>query len=153
MGEVLAMTGVKQLTKKQLAVIEDLFDGELDEQAILDKYRLSRKLYNQWRNDDSFAQQFEKRIADAYRQSDVLIARYAPVAAAKLIQLTDSGKPETARKACLDIISMPILTANRKAQSVDEPRPVDARPTASLNAETAGKLLAVLAEEKINNKL
>ena len=153
MGEVLAMTGVKQLTKKQLAVIEDLFDGELDEQAILDKYRLSRKLYNQWRNDDSFAKQFEKRIADAYRQSDVLIARYAPIAAAKLIQLTDSDKPETARKACLDIISMPILTASRKAQSANEPRPVDTRLPASLNAETAGKLLAVLAEEKINNKL
>ncbi|MHC4309749.1 MAG: hypothetical protein ACYSSN_07375 [Planctomycetota bacterium] len=105
------MPGAKQLTKKQLAVIEDLFAGELDEQAILDKYKLSRKLYNQWRNDDSFAEQFDKRITDAYRQSDVLIARYAPVAAAKLIQLTESDKPETARKACLDIISMPILTA------------------------------------------
>ncbi len=147
------MTGTKKLTEKQLAVIEDLFAGELDEQAILDKYRLSRKLYNQWRNDDSFAKQFEKRIADAYHQSDVLIARYAPIAAAKLIQLTDSDKPETARKACLDIISMPILTANRKAQSADEPRPVDTRLAASFNAETAGKLLAVLAEEKMNNKL
>ena len=140
------MTGT--LTKKQLAVIEDLFAGELDEQAILDKYRLSRKLYNQWRNDDSFAEQFEKRIINAYRQSDILIARYAPVAAAKLIQLTDSDKPETARKACLDIISMPILTAGRKARLSDEPRLADTQSTASLNAETAGKLLAVLAEDK-----
>jgi len=147
------MPVAKQLTKKQLAVIEDLFVGELDEQAILDKYKLSRKLYNQWRNDDSFAEQFEKCITDSYRQSDVLIARYAPVAAAKLIQLTESDKPETARKACLDIISMPILTANRKAQPSDEPQPADTQLPVSLNAETAGKLLAVLAEEKINNKL
>ena len=145
------MPGAKQLTKKQLAVIEDLFAGELDEQAILDKYRLSRKLYNQWRNDDSFAEQFEKRITDAYRQSDALIARYAPVAAAKLIQLTESDKPETARKACLDIISMPILTANRKAQPSDEPQSTDTQLPVSLNAETAGKLLAVLAEEKTIN--
>jgi hypothetical protein len=145
------MPGAKQLTKKQLDVIEDLFAGELDEQAILDKYKLSRKLYNQWRNDESFAEQFEKRITDAYRQSDVLIARYAPVAAAKLIQLTESDKPETARKACLDIISMPILTANRKAQPSDEPQPVDTRPPVSLNAETAGKLLAVLAENSENS--
>ncbi len=144
------MPGTKQLTKKQLAVIEDLFVGELDEQAILDKYKLSRKLYNQWRNDDSFAEQFEKRITDAYRQSDVLIARYAPVAAAKLIQLTESDKPETARKACLDIISMPILTANRKAQPSDELQPADTQTPAAINAETAGKLLAVLAEEKNN---
>jgi len=147
------MPGAKQLTKKQLDVIEDLFAGELDEQAILDKYKLSRKLYNQWRNDDSFAEQFEKRITDAYRQSDVLIARYAPVAAAKLIQLTESDKPETARKACLDIISMPILTAGRKAQPSEESQPADATLPVSLNAETAGKLLAVLAEEKTNNKL
>lgn len=147
------MPGAKQLTKKQLAVIEDLFTGELDEQAILDKYRLSRKLYNQWRNDESFAEQFEKRITDAYRQSDVLIARYAPVAAAKLIQLTDSDKPETARKACLDIISMPILTASREAHPPDEPQPADTQLPVSLNAETAGKLLAVLAKEKTINKL
>jgi len=147
------MPGAKQLTKKQLAVIEDLFIGELDEQAILDKYRLSRKLYNQWRNDDSFTEHFEKRITDAYRQSDVLIARYAPVAAAKLIQLTESDKPETARKACLDIISMPILTASRKAQPSDEPQPADTQLPVSLNAETAGKLLAVLAKEKTINKL
>ncbi|MHC4533504.1 MAG: hypothetical protein ACYS6K_06090 [Planctomycetota bacterium] len=127
------MSEAKQLTKKQLAVIEDLFVGELDEQAMLDKYKLSRKLYNQWRNDDSFA-------------------RYAPVAAAKLIQLTESDKPETARKACLDIISMPILTANRKAQPSGEPQPADTQPV-SFNPETAGKLLAVLAEDKTINKL
>ena len=145
------MPGTNQLTKKQLDVIEDLFAGELDEQAILDKYKLSRKIYNQWRNDDSFAEQFEKRITDSYRQSDVLIARYAPVAAAKLIQLTESDKPETARKACLDIISMPILTANRKAQPSEEPQSADT--PLSLNAETAGRLLAVLAEENTINKL
>jgi hypothetical protein len=147
------MPGAKQLTKKQLGVIEDLFTGELDEQAILDKYKLSRKLYDQWRNDESFAEQFEKRITDSYRQSDVLIARYAPIAAAKLIQLTESDKPETARKACLDIISMPILTANRKAQPSEESQPGDNQPPVSLNAETAGKLLAVLAEDKKINKL
>jgi hypothetical protein len=48
---------------------------------------------------------------------------------------------------------MPILTANRKAQPSDEPQPVDTQLPVSLNAETAGKLLAVLAEEKKINKL
>ncbi len=146
------MPEVKKLTKRQLDVIDDLFTGQLDEQAILDKYKLSRKLYNQWQNNNDFTEQFERRIADAYRQCTVLIARYAHVAAAKLIQLTESDKPETARKACLDIISMPILTANRKAQPSDEPQPADTLQPASLNAETAGKLLAVLAEEKVNDK-
>jgi hypothetical protein len=146
------MSEAKRLTKRQLNVIEDLFVGQLDEQEILDKYKLSRKLYNKWQNDDSFKEHFDKRIADAYRQSTVLIARYAPVAAAKLIQLTESDKPETARKACLDIISIPLLTDNRKAQPSDELQSADTSPPVSFNAETAGKLLAVLAEEKINNK-
>jgi hypothetical protein len=152
MGEILIMPKIKQLTKRQLDVIEDLFAGQLDEQEILDKYKLSRKIYNKWRNDDSFTEQFEKRIADAYRQSTVLIARYAPVAAAKLIQLTDSEKPETARKACLNIISMPVLTANKIDQPSGETQPDDTSPPASLNPETAGKLLAVLAKENVNDK-
>jgi hypothetical protein len=152
MGEILTMPETKKLTKRQLDVIEELFAGHLDEQAILDKYKLSRKVYNKWRNNDDFIEQFEKRIAAAYRQSTVLIARYAHVAAAKLIELTDSDKPETARKACLDIISMPTLTAGKKAPSSDEPQYADTPPPVSFNAETAGKLLAVLAEEKANNE-
>ncbi len=152
MGEIFTMPKTKQLTKRQLAVIEELFAGQLEEQAILDKYKLSRKLYDKWWNDDGFSEQFEKRIADAYRQSTVMIARYAHVAAAKLIQLTDSEKPEVARKACLDIISMPILTANKKAQPSDEPQSPDTQFPFSFTAETAGKLLAVLAQEKVNDE-
>ncbi len=63
------MSKAKQLTKRQLAVIEDLFSGEFDEQAVLDKYKISRNLYNKWQSDDNFAEQFDRRIAGAYRQS------------------------------------------------------------------------------------
>jgi len=147
------MPKAKRLTKKQLAVIEDLFAGELDEQAILDKHNVDEQLYSKWQNDDDFTEQLERRIADAYRQSTVLIARYAPLAAAKLIQLTESDKAETARKACLDIISMPILTANRKTQLSREESRLERTQslpagTRQLSEQTAGKLLAVLAEEK-----
>jgi hypothetical protein len=142
------MHGLKKLTNRQLAVIEDLFAGQLEEQEILDKYRLSRRLYNKWRNDNTFNGQLEKRITQAYQQSAVLIARYAPVAAAKLIQLTGSDKPETARKACLDIISMPVQTANKKAKTSEITQPDNIQDSFSLNSKTAGKLLAVLAEEQ-----
>jgi hypothetical protein len=146
------MPKTKQLTKRQLDVIEELFAGRLEEQEILQKYNLSRNLYNKWKDDDYFIEQFDKRIADAYCKSTVLSARYAPVAAAKLIQLTDSDRPETARKACLDIISMPTLTAGKKIQPPDVPQPADNSTLVPFNAETAGKLLAVLAEEKVNDK-
>jgi len=151
------MSKAKQLTKRQLAVIEDLFNGELDEQAVLDKYNVSRNLYNKWQSDDNFAEQFDRRIASGYRQSAVLIARYAPLAAAKLIQLTESDKAETARKACMDIISMPIFAGNPQSRGgpgsteLAEVRTAPAADTQlpqQLTEQTAGRLLAVLAEEK-----
>ena len=96
----------KQLNKRQLAVIDQLFKGELDEQAILDKYKVSHNLYKRWLANKNFTDEIDRRIESSLRQSALLIARYAPLAAAKLVQLTDSENQETARKACLDIISM-----------------------------------------------
>ncbi len=143
------MAKEKQLSKRQLAVIEDMFTGELDEQGVLDKYKISRGLYSRWLADELFAERYEKRIAWAYRHSAALIARYAPLAATRLVELTESEKGETARKACVDIISMGSsgdrLTGTKvmpdnNASPNDEPPP--------LSPQTAGKLLAVLAEEK-----
>jgi len=136
------MSRKKALTKKQLAVIEDLFAGELDEQAILDKHKISRNLYHRWLADERFTEQFNGCITRAYRQSELIIARYAPLAAAKLVQLTESDKEETARKACLDIICFPGL-AVAGAATAKQP----CSPAAELSPQTASRLLAVLAEE------
>ena len=145
----------KQLTKRQLAVIEDLFSdfSIVDEQAVLDKHNVSRSVYNKWLTDSLFTEQFDRRIAAAHRQSAALIARYAPLAAAKLVQLTESDKEETARKACLDIISMPQIArtcgnasagANPKSQMANQKSQI----APQLSDQTVGRLLAILAEEK-----
>lgn len=140
----------RQLSKKQLAVIEDLFQGQLDEQTVLEKHQVSRNLYYKWLADETFAEYFDRRIAGCYRQSATLIARYAPLAAAKLVQLTESNSQETARKACLDIISM-------SAQTPD-PRPQETQSSklktqnCQLSPQTASRLLAALAEEKDDKK-
>ena len=134
------------LTKRQLDVIEDLFAGELNEQAVLEKHNVNAKLYSKWQSDDAFVEHLEKRIAAAHRLSAALIARYAPVAAAKLVQLTQSEKEETARKACLDIIAMqPSPTPASKPQP---PGPDTLDHPQSLTPKTAAKILAILAEEK-----
>jgi len=138
------MAKARKLSKRQLAVLEDLFSGELNEQAILNKHKLSRERYNEWLADEAFVEHFDRRIASAYRQSAALIARYAPLAAAKLVQLTESDKEETARKACLDIISRCLIPdtqyssgIERRASRIEEP----------LSEQTASRLLAVLAEQ------
>ncbi len=140
----------KQLSKKQLAAIDDMFAGELDEQAVLDKHKISRNTYNRWQGDELFVDEFNRRIASAHRQSVALIARYAPLAAAKLVQLTESKNQETARKACLDIISLPSLAAKKTEQS-DKPQTCSSELKQKLSPETASRLLAVLAEEKGGN--
>ena len=135
----------KKLSKKQLAVIDDLFGGELDEQAVLEKHKVNRNIYNRWLADELFVSEFDSRVVSAHRQSVVLIAKYAPLAAAKLVQLTESDKEETARKACMDIISLPALLDKRIVQP-GELQASEAKLPQQLTEQAAGRLLAALAQ-------
>ena len=141
------MARKKQLKKRQLAVIDDMFSGELDEQSVLAKHKVSRDVYNKWLADADFAEEFDRRIASAHRQSELIIARYAPLAAAKLVQLTESENQETARKACLDIISFPKIAA-KEAERPDKTKKDSGNPAEQLPEATVSKLLAALAKEK-----
>ncbi len=137
----------KKLSKKQLAVIDDLFSGELDEQAVLDRHKVKRNVYNRWQTDGLFVSEFDLRIMSAHRQSAALIAKYATLAAAKLVQLTESEKEETARKACLDIISLQALLDKRIAQP-SESQSEQTYPLQKITEQTASRLLAALAQEE-----
>jgi len=140
------MTNAKALSVKQLAVIDDLFKGK-QEQEILKKHKLSRKLYNNWLADESFNHQLDRRAEWEYRKIAFSLTRSTRKAVSNLVKLTKSKKEETARKACLDIIT---ISANRSAGGsetrADSPAPSSESPL--LTQETAGKLLAVLAEQK-----
>lgn len=142
------MAQKKKLSKRQLAVMEDLFSGELDEQAVLDKHKVRRSVYNRWLADGFFVFEFDRRIMAAHRQSTALIARYAPLAAAKLVQLTESDKEETARKACLDIISLQALLDKKITQQSEDQtaNPDISGQPQQLSEATVSRLLAALAE-------
>ena len=144
------MAKKKYLGKRQLDVLDDLFSGELDEQAVLKKHRVSRAVYNKWLGDELFASEFSRRLSAARLQSELIMARYSAVAAAKLVQLTESAKEETARRACLDIISLP-RRADKKTIISDKPpdtNPDKAEQAPHLSEAAASRLLAALAEEK-----
>ena len=138
------MTKQKQLSKKQLAVMDDLFAGELDEQAILKKHRLTRAIYNKWQADSMFTDHFDQRIEWLNRQGQAIIAKYATLAAAKLVELTGSENQETGRKACLDIINLPRPAIKESYQPAESQTPAQ---TIQLSQETASRLLAVLAKK------
>jgi len=136
------MAKSKHLTKRQLAVIDEIFNGELSEQQVLNKYKVSRILFNRWLGDETFIEYFDKRIAATYLQSSAYLARYAELAASKLVRLTESDKPDIARRACLDIISM-LNNSNDKPQFQ---RQESKTPQQTLSSETAGRILAALTE-------
>lgn len=144
------MSNQTKLTKRQLDVINDIFAADLDEQAVLQKHNVSAKLYSKWHDNDVFIEQFENRTVAAHRQSSALIASYAPVAALRLVDLTQSKQPETARKACLDVISMQTSSTSKSQQKPPTPTPETPDHPPQLTEQLAGKILAIIAEENGN---
>jgi hypothetical protein len=135
-----------QLIKKQLAVIEDLFSAELDEAEILKKHGVKPSLYRKWLTDEQFLEHFEQRLAQAHHSSRVLLARRALDAAKRLIELTKCDQSETARKACLDIITARNPNAMNHVSSQEQQTTNEDVAPAGLSPETASRILAVLAE-------
>ena len=141
------MAGRKYLSQRQLTVLDDLFNSELDEQAVLDKHKVRRSTYDRWLADKVFSERFKQYINGLKRRSELLMAKYSQLAAAKLVQLTGSEKAETARKACLDIISVPKIRADKDEQPEKAPKE-SSQQVEQFSDATASKLLAALAEEK-----
>ena len=79
--------------------------------------------------------------------SQMILARYAPLAAARLVELASNGTGETARKACLDIISTHNYFTHQQSSAEQSAADSDSLP--ELSDETASKLLAILAEDKV----
>ncbi|MCK4913306.1 MAG: hypothetical protein KAS69_01760 [Planctomycetes bacterium] len=137
-----------KLNKKQLALIEDLFAGEMDEQQLIEKNKITKNTYNKWLADENFTAEIARRISVARLQSKLLIARFSLAAAAKLVQLTESEKEETARRACLDIIAFPDSVGEKLLQKQgEENEDSQTELDFPLTEKTAEKLLLALCEE------
>ena len=139
----------KQLNKRQLAVVDDLFAGKMTESEILEKHNLSISMLRKWLASDNFNDELTRRTEAARRQSEMIIARFAPAAAAELVALTECEKEDVRRKACLDIITaaggnLPSASAAESGPAVGNIEKTTA-PT-WLTPQLAGKILAVMAE-------
>ena len=138
------MAKYRYLSQKQLAVLDDLFNSDLDEQGVLDKHRVSRDVYERWLANELFAKRFSRYVDNLRRRSELLMARYRCLAAAKLVELTASDKAETARKACLDIIGQQSTAIEKD----EEPGVEIKQSEIAFSPETASRILAAMAEEK-----
>ena len=134
----------KALSRRQLAVIDDMFNGKGEESEVLAKHKLNAAIYRKWVTDPNFIAELESRIEAAILQGRLIISRYAPLAALKLVELTEGEKEETVRKACLDIISLPDMT--KRAPSTESEN--NDAPGHDLTPEMAGQLLQLLSKGK-----
>ena len=139
----------KRPNKRQLAVIDDLFDGKMDEAEILEKHDLRTSVFRKWLASDNFIAELDQRAEAARRQSEMIIARFAPAAAAELVALTECEKEETRRKACLDIITAAggnsgSAIAAGSGSAADNIEKTTAPPW--LSPKLASRLLTVMAE-------
>lgn len=147
-------SSMKKPSRRQLAVIDDLFDGKMDEAEILEKHNLRISVFRKWLASDSFIAELDQRAAATRRQSEMIIARFAPAAAAELVALTECEKAETRRKACLDVITAASGNPPPAASGESDPAADNIEKTAApewLTPQLAGKILAVMAEEKAKN--
>jgi hypothetical protein len=133
-----------RLGKRQLAVINDMFENALAEPEALAKNHVSKWLYKKWLANPFFVAQFDARFYEAVRRSKSLIAQYLPVAVQRLLQLTVSEKDETARKACLDLISLQLADSDQ--QNSQNAQDQKEKNIPQLSPEKASKMLAILAE-------
>jgi hypothetical protein len=136
------MTQQNRVTKKQEEVLNDLFKGDRSEIEVLKKYKVSAAFYRKWFDDEVFADEFSFRMEAGKRQCELIIANYAPVAAAKLIGLTECEKEETMRKACLDIISSPLAVTQKKEKKASGSKAVK-----DISHEKASVILEALAND------
>lgn len=141
----------KNLSDKQLAVLKDIFGSALPEKKVLSKHGIRVTTYNRWLSQPYFAEEFEKRTNALNRRLLLYIAKNSFKAAEKLVELVESEKSETARKACLDIIGM--LSNNKKKIAITRPSETDNQAGEfRILPELASKLLKILAEEKVTKR-
>lgn len=138
----------RRLTKKQRSILSDIFENQLDENEIQQKHNISREKLKEYISDPMFVDELESRVDSSRRQCRIIIARYGPLAAAKLVELTESEKAETARKACLDIID----AVDKQAASAGKAKSKavlnkDESPRFKMSDSLASKLLAIMASE------
>ncbi len=133
----------RRLSGRQMAVLNDIFVKGIDEIEVLDKHKVSGGLFRKWLGQEAFADEVDYRLDSACRQSEFKLARYAPKAADRLIELTGSKKEEAARRACLDIIA----SCNQRPARAQTPAEENLQ-ISHLTPETVSRLLKALAADE-----
>ncbi len=134
------------LSVKQKKVVDELFEG-ITEDELFSKALMTRSLFLTWLSQKDFIDALQSRVAVAAVRSQMMIARQSPLAVERLVALTKNENPETARKACLDILE---LSAKCSGEPSGLARPTDPQKgQPRMTTEQASRILAALAEKDV----
>lgn len=92
------------LTKRQRDVARALFEGQLTEPEILERYKVSLRILQRWLGNPEFQQEFERLKDNLRREANFAMVRYTPAAVVRLVELLGSDKADVARRAALDLM-------------------------------------------------
>ena len=128
------------LTKKQLKVARALYEGNLSEKEIVEQLEVSERVLSRWLNNEEFQGELARLSERSARETRFIISRWGPVAAMKLAELIGSDKPDTARRAALDLIDRCLHSPAGNGKESDE------LIGEEISDEEAKKMLLTLAE-------
>lgn len=137
----------ERLTKKQKKVMEQLFEATEDETTILANNRVTRRVFNNWLAEDAWIREFDRRIEESRRRTQIIISSFQPSAAIKLVELTNCGKEQTARQACLDIIQMPRIVSETNPGA-----PGASVESLGISEDTQNSIVELLAKDARKNR-
>lgn len=132
----------KTMTPRYRSIMEDIISGKFDNFEISQRHKITTYRLEQVCNSKLFRRELSRRIAIQQERSRQMLIEAWPAAVSKLLALIDSEKEETARKACLDIIStIKECEANEeqdgtKSVSIPEPSPQACELLASIGRKT-----------------
>ena len=144
------MVHTKSKAKKRSVVLDALFSDCGDHMQILAGHGVScEELNRMMANDPSFSAEIDRRIAAEWQRASAVIATWAYRSAIKLVQLTEDDDPETARKACLDLMALHKSISDRRPMPDNASKgPAGKEPAIPISSKTAGKMLALLAKDR-----
>ncbi len=132
-----------KLTKIQLNALDELYGNGGDELAVQEKFNIKYSVWQKWMSDYYFTSEIDIRLATLQRQTDIMLAKFKPMAMALLMGLCQSQNEETSRKACAELLCIK-FSSSAPIRDINQPP----EPDEQITDEMASKILAVLAEEK-----
>ena len=121
--------GQKISKRRRASLIADLVEAKGDLMALAQSHHLSPDDLAQWVGQPENATCLTGLCVLADLQTQVLLSRYRLVAASKLIELAtreDEGKPDVARRACVDLLKLDL----KRADIPSPPEATEALPPA-----------------------